>query len=238
MNNEKLNKNYSKAVITFVAIVMAAVVIFCCAYTDKINNDNDPKKCNQVRGSSRNIKVKYRLHDNNDTHLAAGQQFGIQPLASRNNLDSALINKLKKAESSNLYQIDKLTHSVPYLTSGAYDLLNTIATNFQSKLRKQGIAQYKIVVTSLLRTNDDVERLRLVNRNAIKQSSHLYATTFDITYTRFDKVENNPDFSGSDASHRELVNILGETLKELHDNNLCYVNTERGQPCYHITSRR
>lgn len=234
MNKENTNKNFSKAAVALSAFVMLIIVIFCCAFTNEQQKNNNP---NVVRGGSRNVKTEFRFRDDNDTHLEAAQQFGITPIATRNDIDS-IIMELKMIESSNAFKVDSLTHSVPYLTPAASNLLNDIATHFQAKLQERGLAQYRFVVTSLLRTNDDVWKLVRVNRNAVKNSSHLYGTTFDITYNRFEKVESEPDFEGAEAEHKVLVNILGETLKELRDENRCYVRFERGQPCYHITTRQ
>ena len=185
-----------------------------------------------------NLKKLYRFHDVNDTQIVAAQSFGIEPLRARTDIDSMLTSQLWMVETSNSFKVEKLTHSVPYLTPSAAQLLNTIATNFQDKLRNQGLAQYQIIVTSLLRTEDDVRRLMRVNRNAVKKSCHMYATTFDIAYNCFEKVDSMPDFEGNDATHRTLVNTLGETLKELRDSNRCYIKFERGQPCFHITTRQ
>lgn len=196
-----------------------------------------PKRVTRVVGGRGNIQAIYHFGDGNDTQLLAAQEFGIEPLKSRTDIDNALESTLIQVETSNVLFLETLTHSVPYLTKGAGNLLNTIATRFQEKLRDKGLAQYQIVVTSLLRTEDDVRRLRRVNSNAVSKSCHMYGTTFDIAYNCFHKVDLHADFEGSDASHRVLVNMLGETLKELRDDGLCYVKYERRQPCFHITSR-
>ena len=109
--------------------------------------------------------------------------------------------------------------------------------NFQDKLQDRRLAQYQIVVTSLLRTEDDVRQLQRVNSNAVRKSCHMYGTTFDIAYNCFQQVDSVPDFEGDVATHKVLVNLLGETLKELRDDHRCYVKYERRQPCFHITAR-
>lgn len=191
----------------------------------------------RVTGGRANVKAAYHFSDVNDTQLEAAQEFGIQPIKTRDELDSALIANLSKVETSNLLVVEPLTHSVPYLTKNSSHLLNTIASNFQRKLMNKGIAQYQIVVTSLLRTEDDVRRLQKVNSNAVKKSCHLYGTTFDIAYYAFQQVDTLADFEGDKASHAVLVNLLGQTLKELRDKEKCYVKYERKQPCFHVTSR-
>ena len=221
-------------------MVVALLVVLC--YAIPLGQDDSRKAGNpapriKVRGGGAGLNSLYRFKDVNDTQLVAAQQFGIVPLSTRDGVDS-IASQLVKIESSHAFRVDSLTHSVPYLIPSASELLNIIATNFQTKLQEQGFAQYQFIVTSLLRTSDDVRKLRRVNRNAVKNSCHMYGTTFDIAYNCFEKVDSLPDFTGNDASHKVLINTLGETLKELRDEGRCYVKYERGQPCYHITTRQ
>ncbi len=236
MKSQKHNINISRLIVAFVALAVAVTMVFGYAYPNETTTQARPVV--KVRGGSANIRQVYRFADVNDTQIVAAQYFGIEPLKSRADLDSSLISQLWKVETSNILKVDSLTHSVPYLTHSAGVLLYTIATNFQARLRAKGLAQYRFIVTSMLRTEDDVRRLMRVNRNAVKKSCHMYATTFDIAYNCFEKVDSLPDFVGNDASHKDLVNALGETLKQLRDSNECYVKFERGQPCFHITTRK
>ena len=73
--------------------------------------------------------------------------------------------------------------------------------------------KHRIIVTSLLRTDDDVKRLRKVNGNAAANSAHQYATTFDITYVRYDRLS----LFGKSATNKQLANILGKVLQQLRD---------------------
>ena len=45
-------------------------------------------------------------------------------------------------------------------------------------------------MTSVLRTQDDVKRLRRRNGNASANSAHFYGTTFDVSWKRFQKIED------------------------------------------------
>lgn len=234
----KKGKRSGKYARIFVAVTIAAIALMAVMASAFPHDEQVKRTPVRVTGGSRSLKALYHFGDVNDTQIVAAQQFGIIPLRTRDELDSIVISQLKKVEPSNSLWIEPLTHSVPYLTPGAEDLLNSIATNFQNKLRERGMAQYQIVVTSLLRTDDDVRRLMRVNRNAVRQSCHAYGTTFDIAYNCFQAVDSMPDFEGRAVSHRELINTLGETLKELRDSNRCYVKFERRQPCFHITSRQ
>ena len=240
MKKEKLSRFRTRLLAIFSVMIVAVLVVLCYAIPigqDNSSKANTPEQRIKVRGGTSYLNSLYRFKDVNDTQIVAAQQFGIEPLSTRAGVDS-IASQLIKIESSNAFKLDSLTHSVPYLTPSASELLNTIATNFQMKLQQQGLAQYQFIVTSLLRTSDDVRKLRRVNRNAVRNSCHMYGTTFDIAYNCFEKVDSLPDFEGNDASHKVLINTLGETLKELRDANRCYVKFERGQPCYHITTRQ
>ena len=128
----------------------------------------------------------------------------------------------------------KLTHSVPYLTPNAKELLDEIGSLFQKALKEKGIEKHRIIVTSILRTDEDVKQLRKVNGNASAVSAHQYATTFDITYIRYDRLS----ILGESASTRQLANILGDVLKQLRNEGRCYIKYEHKQHCFHITTRR
>ncbi len=240
MNKGKHNRTITRVTAILSVMLVALLVVIC--YAIPLGHDDTRKPGSQVqrvkvRGGSAGLNALYRFKDVNDTQIVAAQQFGIVPLSTRAGVDS-IASQLIKIESSRAFRVDSLTHSVPYLTPSASDLLNTIATRFQAKLQAQGLAQYQFIVTSMLRTSDDVRRLRRVNRNAVRNSCHMYGTTFDIAYNCFEKIDSVPDFEGADATHRVLLNTLGETLKELRDDGRCYVKFERGQPCYHITTRQ
>ena len=112
--------------------------------------------------------------------------------------------------SCQLYLVDPLTHSVPYLTKGARSLLEDLGEGFQYILRREGYRPHRIIVTSLLRTEADVTSLRRVNGNAARNSSHLYATTFDLSYTRFNRLSTE----GKPVSNAEMARILAILIDE------------------------
>lgn len=228
------SSNKKKRTVAIVALLSVALMGLLVYALPNLEGQQKPKR---VVGGKANVKQIYFFDDVNDTQLEAAQAYGINPLKTRNEIDSLLVEGLYKVETSNLLYLEKLTHSVPYLTPNAGHLLENIAINFQDKLQDKGLAQYQIVVTSLLRTEDDVRRLQRVNSNAVRKSCHMYGTTFDIAYNCFQQVDSLPDFEGDVASHKVLVNMLGETLKELRDDNRCYVKYEQRQPCFHITAR-
>ena len=182
---------------------------------------------------------KREFNDMNDTHLAAAQQIGIKPLASRKGIPNAsrplyLICGNMGFWGPEPYIVDRLTHSSPYLVKDALDLLCEIGENFKDSLRNKHLPEYRMVVTSVLRTDADVKSLSKRNVNASERSVHCYGTTFDISYKRFVKVDKN----SADARDVDLIAVLAEVLRDLKKNGKCYVKYEVKQACFHITARK
>lgn len=178
------------------------------------------------------------FNDMNDTHLSAAEKIGIRPLASREDIPNAsrklyLICGNMGFAGPEPYVVDRLTHSTPYLVKDAADLLVDIGRNFQDSLRNKHLSAYSIVVTSVLRTDDDVKKLSKRNVNASQRSVHCYGTTFDISYKRFLK----HDKDAADARDVDLIAVLGEVLRDLKKSGRCYVKHEVKQACFHITAR-
>lgn len=184
------------------------------------------------------VRFAREFNDMNDVQLNVAQAVGVPPVADRNAAER-LKNKLVKIEDCDLYVVDSLTHSIPYLTPNAKALLDRIGRNFQDSLVAKGLNPNKLVITSVLRTEADVAKLRRRNTNASENSTHRYGTTFDLSYWRYVKV---PDLRGrpyEDVPPEYLRATLGQVLKDLHDEpGVCYVKYERKQNCFHITVRR
>ena len=178
------------------------------------------------------------FNDQNGVQLKAAAQFGIkQPLKNRDAADDVKDGLIRIRDNSH-YTIAKLTHSIPYLTDGAAELLDMIGKNFLDSLESKGLNPNKIIVTSVLRTLEDIKKLQKSgNPNAVKNSAHCYATTFDITYARFDKIMFK-NFRLCESVEPELLKkVLGEVLRDLRNQNKCYVKYEVRQRCFHITTR-
>jgi hypothetical protein len=178
----------------------------------------------------------YRSHFNDvqSRQIVAARKYGIQPLKNRDAADSIVASgKLVRITSTKNYQLASMSHSVPYLTENASALLDRIGKNFRDSLDAKGLAAHRIKVTSILRTDADVERLMKRNSVAVKNSAHRYATTFDISYRNFVPVSFL-----SRAADTELKMVLAEVLRDLRNEKLCYVKYEVSQGCFHITSRK
>lgn len=183
------------------------------------------------------VRYKREFNDMNDVQLEVAQALGVPPVADREAAEK-LKSRLVKLENNDLYVIDSLTHSIPYLVPRARDLLDTIGRHFQDSLAAKGLNPYKLVITSVLRTEADVAKLSRRNVNASENSTHRYGTTFDLSYWRYVKI---PDLRGrpyEDVPPEYLRATLGQVLKDLHDKgNVCYIKYERKQNCFHITVR-
>lgn len=180
-----------------------------------------------VPGRLRNI-----FNDTNGTHLAAAESIGIKPISCMRDAYN-LRRPLVRIRSNEYYTIDSLTHSMPFLVPEAANLLADIGRRFADTIRARGGHEYRIKVTSVLRTDRTVAKLRRRNRNATGQSAHCYGTTFDISYAKF--ICNDSSFIVSLA---DLKNILGEILYDERAKGRCYVKFEIKQGCYHVTTRK
>lgn len=169
------------------------------------------------------------FNDSNYVQLEAATRLGIEPISD---LSTAYYMKrpIVKIESNQYYELDSLTHSIPYLVPEAAALLGDIGKNFIDSLQKRGGDNYKIRVTSLLRTPKSVENLRKVNINATDSSTHQYATTFDISYSRFSC--QNPNYQ---IDQGDLKNLLAEVLLDLRKQGRCLVKFENKTACFHVT---
>lgn len=177
--------------------------------------------------------------DIQEVQLKAAQKHGVPPVKNREEAEHLVKHqKLVNICHSPFYSIDELTHSIPYLVPRAQQLLNTICLNFIDSCQVRGLPIHLPIVTSVLRTTDDVTTLRKRNKNATENSCHCYGTTVDIAYNKF------MPLTGTYQKEQELLRwnepmkrVLSEVLNDLRNKNLCYVKYERKQGCFHLTCR-
>lgn len=169
--------------------------------------------------------------DENDVQLVAAEQYGVgiaENVASAQRASDSLVY----VGANPLYDIDKLNNSIPYLVPRASALLQDVAQNFCDSLLIKQIPLHKIIVTSVLRTQEDVERLQRRNSNATTNSCHLHGTTFDICYNRYNAVD-----AERQTQNDSLKWVLSEVLNDLRKEGRCYVKYEIRQGCFHVTTR-
>lgn len=172
------------------------------------------------------------FNDSNHVHLAAAREIGIKPIHTDADI-LALKRPLAKIASCPEYYLDNLTHSFPYLVPEAAALLRDIGQAFNDSLAARGGGNYRIKVTSLLRTPVTVKKLRRVNVNATSESTHNYGTTFDISYSKF--IYDGP--GAPSRTFEDLKNLLAEVLDDMRRAGRCYIKFEYKQSCFHITTR-
>lgn len=190
-------------------------------------------------GSARHLKARStkvdRYRDLNPAHLRHAKTFGIEPIEKDSEVPGKS-GKLVRIRSNRYYIVDKLTHSHPYLTPDAADLLATIGKRFRENLENFDMESYQFRVTSVLRTKDSQKRLSRSNINAAGESSHLYGTTFDISWKTL--VKRNFWGKQKTISSPEAVKILSQTIGDLRKEGRLVVVTEYKEACFHITLAR
>lgn len=175
------------------------------------------------------------FEDQQDVQLVSASKWGIQPVQNRDEASRRKSGLVFVGSNPYVY-IDKLHSSIPYLVPRASILLQDIGRSYFDSLTMKGIPLHKIIVTSVLRSKDDVERLRGHNGNATQNSCHLYGTTFDVCYNRYKTVEP-PGEQRRVVRNDTLKYILAEVLRDMREEKRCYVKYEVNQGCFHITVR-
>jgi len=212
-------------------------VIFCFFILLSLNYSCKGEKETTVVEESVRYKrfVSYKsFNDKPEKHMESALSKGVGPMQSR--ADTAKYkDKIKMLpQEMGMYRLDKLTHSIPYLTDDATQLLIQIGLNFQDSLHRKNLPEYKLIVTSVMRTQDDVNLLKKRNINASENSVHCYGTTFDVSWKRFQKIGPKGE---DDMNSDKLKYILGQVLHDLRERGKCYVVHEKKQACFHVTVR-
>lgn len=225
---------------TYFLIVIVSILTSCSEKESTVGN-NDSVSCidstiNMIEERKSNrIRVNHVGHyrevfnDSNKYHYYNGEKLGILPITDIKSLYNTR-RPIVKIISNEFYHVDSLTHSLPYLVPEAARLLEDIGRNFIDTLTRRGGGSHKIKVTSLLRTPSTIKRLRRVNVNASDSSTHQFATTFDISWSKFYCTDSTKIIS-SDI----LKGLLAEVLLDLRKQNRCLIKYERKTACFHIT---
>ena len=174
--------------------------------------------------------------DSNDVHLVDAMKYGVRTVRDRDDAEQRK-SELVYIAASPFYHVDPLKKSIPYLVPRAAVLLNDIGRNFFDSLFVKHIPLHQFVVTSVLRSEDDLEKLRQVNRNTSENSCHLYGTTFDIGYNRYKRVASTDGKVLPEVGNDTLKWVLSEVLRDLRQNGRCHVKHEVKQGCFHVTVR-
>ena len=209
--------------------VFATVITFttACA-TSKSSNEGETFRDDNV-----SMQSTYQFKDVNGAQLYAAKKYGVTPIDSRAKLENNH-RRLKLVESNGYYLVDRLKDSAPYLTKGAKNLLKEIGKRFQEELDKEGYREHRIIVTAMFRTRRDIAIAQQTKSSTNDNSAHLYGTTFDISFSRF----NRTGTSGKAVSNETMCNILGKVIYNLREEGECWPIFERAQHCIHVTVRK
>ncbi len=174
--------------------------------------------------------------DVQDVQIVAARKWGVRPVLNRRQAEERK-GELVFVGSNPYFVIDRtMSYSTPYLVPRAAALLGDIGHNFLDSLSLKGVPLHRIIVTSVLRTEEDVSRLMRRNGNASDQSCHRFGTTFDIAYNRYNTVQP-PGEQRRVVRDDTLKYVLSEVLRDLRQEGRCYIKYEVKQGCFHITTR-
>lgn len=224
----RLKKSVKKKLI--IAAILFAVVLLYFPVSNALSNYFNPP-------DSGTLRVDF-YKDLNAVHLKYAKQNGISGFRSnksfRKEVDNLLDNdKLVHIENTKYYIVKKLTHSHPYLTPKAEKLLEDIGKRFHKKLDEKELGKYRFQVSSLLRTEETQRGLSQSNVNASSNTSHLYGTTFDISYKKL--VKTRLFGIKAQVTNGQAIKLLSQAIGELRKEGRCVVVTERFEACFHIT---
>ncbi|MDR1517747.1 MAG: DUF5715 family protein [Dysgonamonadaceae bacterium] len=218
------------------SVVGLSLVFFACGKAK-----SDAEAPNEARKSViKERKVRFAgnyardFNDLQELQIEAAINNGVDPLETRDDTLKLAKKLVRLPNELELYKMYELKHSIPFLVPSAAQLLMDISKNFRDSLYSKDLPLYRIFVTSVTRTNEDMKRLRRGNLNASDNSTHCYATTFDISWKQFDQIDRD---SLRRLSPDRLKLVLGQVLFDLRQQQRCYVKHERKQACFHITVR-
>ncbi len=230
ISNKKIYILFGLALLLLIGITLT-VFLFKNKTTKALVSNCDP-----VHYANIPITPSSKLNDLNDIHLLNAQKNGLKkPFATNAVFDAEIGDYVRKSilvevVDNPLYQLKNLTSSRPYLIPEAVDLLNEIGYRFQEQLKEKKYKNYRFRITSLLRTEEDQNKLTHRNSNATGHSAHLYGTTFDISYKDFCRTDND-----SIESRNETVQTLTNVLMKMREECKFLAVHERKQSCFHIT---
>ena len=172
---------------------------------------------------------KESFPDSQAVQILAAEKWGVRPVRNREDAE-ARKKELVYVGSNPYYHIAPLYSSIPYLVPRAAILLQDIGQAFYDSLYVKGVPFNQLIVTSVLRTENDVVKLRRRNGNATERSCHLFGTTFDICYNRYHPVTQH-------VRDDTLKWVLCEVLRDMREQGRCYIKYEVKQGCFHMTVR-
>ncbi|MCB8999556.1 MAG: hypothetical protein H6540_05750 [Bacteroidales bacterium] len=175
-----------------------------------------------------------KLADKLVDYIAVSSSTGIRKCKNEKEImEYAASGKLKEIKDCKAYYLDNLSHSYPYLTKDAKELLDEIADRFGEKISNTRLKGSKFKITSVTRTTEKLKSLRGVNSNASLNSPHMYGNTFDISYKTF----KTHKYFMTNCDDKYLMEALAEVIWQLRKEKKCWATFEKSQNCYHVVAR-
>lgn len=171
------------------------------------------------------------FNDSNKRQWEDAEPLGIEPITDINSI-WRLRRPLVHIKTNKDFVVEELTHSYPYLVPEADSALHTIGQRFSAQAKEVTGEDYRVRVTSVLRTVSQVHSLQRSNKNAVDSSVHMLATTCDISYVAF------ADAQGSTVDNPKLKPILAKVLYDMRRDGYIRVKYEKKQPCFHLSVRK
>lgn len=235
MKNTKNSKRKFRKLsrIQFVTAFFAIVALL--AVVKHLGSDNDSDRQNITAVDTKPHRIlsvpnyKTAFPDSQSVQIIAANRWGVKPVKNREDAEQRKRELVYVGESP-YYHVDRLSSSIPYLVPRAAVLLQDIGQSFYDSLYVKGLPLHQLIVTSVLRSMEDVSRLQHHNPNATENSCHLYGTTFDICYNRYQPI-------GREVRNDTLKWVLSEVLRDKRQENRCYIKYEVKQGCFHLTIR-
>ncbi len=255
MRKRRLRKGRVAATLVALIVLIVLPLRCACTHTDNSHEHGDnadtlvtysspaidngvahinPDGNNVVRFATRVPPGRLRelFCDTNELQLTAAMAIGISPIT-----DLRTAYRLKRPVvhiySTPYYAVDSLKMSMPYLVPEAAQLLLDLSRAWCDTVKARSGCDYRLRVTSLTRSDYSVARLVRRNRAAVDRSCHLYGTTFDISWGRFDCRDTTRI-----ANIEDMKNTLAEIVNDMRRQGRCYAIFEHKSGCFHITVRR
>ena len=102
---------------------------------------------------------KAAFPDSQSVQIVAANKWGVKPVKNREDAE-ARKKELVYVGESPYYHVDKLNSSIPYLVPRAALLLQDIGQAFYDSLYVKGVPLNQLIVTSVMRSMDDVKKLQ------------------------------------------------------------------------------
>lgn len=217
-------------------LVLVIASFMACGKSKAENVESDRQDSTVVEKRKARFTGNYNreFNDLHELHIVAAINNGITPMAVKDDTLNLSDELVRLPDELDLYKTYDLTHSVPFLVPSAAKLFMDISMNFRDSLYSKDLPIYRLFLTSVTRTDDDITGLTRRNINASDNSAHRYGTTFDISWKRFDKIDADTTLQ---VAPERLKLVLAQVLFDLKNQERCYVKHERKQACFHITVR-